>query len=405
VVSTFDHLPDGGWTLEPMGIAVRGLRGGTLAGGGSRVLSTGTSVSVSDADTGDVLVDTKAASAGATSADRDLVIRVGGAHERGATAPGWTAITEPNLLFGGALSPDGTSAALLGYDAKVRVQTGSETSATVDIACQEMAAPTGLLPGEQIVEVAAVADRATQIGVVHDDGVCLWSPAGGTPLYLRGEQGTTARAVAINGPGTIGVVGRDVNSRGVVELYHLTSSRLLTTTDLPGSVTAVAAGLPGFEASSIFVYAAGDDRGNVVFVEAEKEVGETATMLSREVQLPVEAPVVALDMVPLGIRSLLAVATPSAVYVYEFGLLEQALVGGYDLERDEGTVLDLGFRGGDPRRLAVVGSDQSVYEFDPRADPHQVAADVRAVATQRNLLLDDARCQELVSRPCPTGAG
>jgi WD40 repeat protein len=409
-VATVGRPPEGDWTTRDT-ITVPARRSGALAGGGSRVLSTETSTSVFDAATGEVLVDAKAASAGATSADRDLVIRNDGAHERGAAVPGWTRMSERGVVLGGALSPDGTATALLGYDAKLRVQTGSEMPELVDIACPEMATPTLVVFGEEILDVPAVADGATQIGVLQGDAVCLWSPAGGAPLPVRGVAGAKARAVAIDGAGTIGVVGRDVNlSRSaVVELYDLMASQRLATTDLPGSVTAVAAGLPGFEGSDSYVYAAGDDRGNVVFVEAMKPVGESGGVqyfpVTTEVQLPVEAPVVALDMVSIDTGSLLAVATPTAVYVYAFEGEEQALVGGYDLERGEGTVLDLGFRGGDPMRLAVVGSDQSVYEFDPRADPQQVAAEVRAVATERDLLLDDAQCQELVAQRCPTGAG
>ncbi len=146
-----------------------------------------------------------------------------------------------------------------------------------------------------------------------------------------------------------------------------------------------------------------------MFVKAKGGVDESGAEQystdTSDVQLPVEAPVVALDMVSIDTGSLLAVATETAVYVYAFEGEEQALVGGYDLERGEGTVLDLGFRGGDPMRLAVIGSDQSVYEFDPRADPQQVAAEVRALATERDLLLDDAQCLELVDQRCPTGAG
>ena len=119
-------------------------------------------------------------------------------------------MTEPNLLFGDALSPDGSAAALLGQDAKLRVQTGSEPPGIVDIACPEMAAATGPVLGDQIVEVPAVADGATQIGVVHDDGVCLWSPDGGAPLHVGADVAAeAAHAVAIDGPGIFGVVGTE----------------------------------------------------------------------------------------------------------------------------------------------------------------------------------------------------
>ncbi len=166
-------------------------------------------------------------------------------------------------------------------------------------------------------------------------------------------------------------------------------------------------GLPGFTGSDTFVFAGGDDQGNVAFVEAlgGGAPGVGYSTVSSEVQLPVEAPVVALDMVFIDTGSLLAVATPTAVYVYAFEGETVELVGGYDLLRGEGKVLDLGFRGGDPTRLAVVGSDQSVYEFDPRADPREVAAEVRAITAERGLLPDDAVCQQFVHQPCPAGSG
>ena len=118
--------------------AIAGLPGGSLAGGASRVVFIGTSTSVFDAATGEVLVDVKAR-VGRCNVGRE---RSGHPRRRGASAqcfpPGSTRMTEPNLLFGGTLSPDGSAAALLGQDAKLRKgRTGSEPPGIVDIACPE----------------------------------------------------------------------------------------------------------------------------------------------------------------------------------------------------------------------------------------------------------------------------
>jgi hypothetical protein len=94
------------------------------------------------------------------------------------------------------------------------------------------------------------------------------------------------------------------------------------------------------------------------------------------------------------------VATPGAVYVYVVAGDEAKPAEGYDLPRGEGGVLDLAFVDGDPTRLAVLHSDLFADELDPQASPDDVAADLRQLAQDRGLALNDDPCPDLVSRSC-----
>ena len=147
----------------------------------------------------------------------------------------------------------------------------------------------------------------------------------------------------------------------------------------------------------------------MVFVEAFTGVDETGAVpyntLTYEVQLPVDAPVVTLDMVSIDTGSLLAVATPTAVYVYAFEGEERAVVGGYDLERGEGTVLDLGFAVATPHDwLSSARTSRSMSSTLSPIRSRSRPSCGRSPPS-RTCSSNDALCQELVGRPCPTGAG
>lgn len=287
----------------------------------------------------------------------------------------WTRDVEPQVQAA-AVSEDGAAVYLTG--------TGQV------VADGQPGAAPGCEPVPPALDVEfhlAAATGAVAVGPAGDRFLCVSS--GGEersrPQPLPGE---VLRALALAPGGTHTITGTELLGAGSVTVYDAEGTTLYSDR-FPAPVTAVAT------LADARVIAAGDERGNVAVIETGANDSGCSSSVPRAEQ------VVAIG---LGVGSdgsdLLAVATATSVYVYRWGAgAPCALEGGFDLLRDEGSVLDLAF--GADGALTVLESDLFVYEFDPLAGTDDVAAAVQPLLAARGWALDDGECQQLVGRACP----
>ena len=228
------------------------------------------------------------------------------------------------------------------------------------------------------------------VGPDDEDQVCV--AAGGAEQNRLPLTGKTLQSLAVSADGELTVVGTEFATAGSAVVYAA-SGMPVDEARLPAPVTAV-----GFSPDATRVVAADGNGTVIVFGLTSKPRYECST------QLPRTERVVAAD---LGTGSndsnLLAVASATGVFVFSVddqGDQCAELVGGFDLERDEGRVLDLAFT--EDGRLTVLESDLFVFTFDPLAAPQAVVAQIDELASSREWAFDDARCQELVGRSCPS---
>ena len=104
-----------------------------------------------------------------------------------------------------------------------------------------------------------------------------------------------------------------------------------------------------------------------------------------DVKLPVAIPIVAADVIEHDGMRFVASVTAKAVFVHHITPTDDGcnaeLQSGFDLQREEGEVLDLSFR--PDGTVAVLESDHFLFGFDPAATPADVATSVATMADRR----------------------
>jgi hypothetical protein len=392
--------------------------------GARAVIGDRVSSAVFDAVSGAELIGQFAAAKGSSAGGRSVVVGAAGqVDEQAATGGPWRRGRASSDTVDAALSPDGhLLARLVGSTGVVGISAGDGAEATVP-SCTgtTQVASTASLADDPPSLGLSVADNAAAAAFANlrNDPVgdpqsawCALPVAGGsgdglpyTSLENSSLVGETYRAVATSGDGVWFTVGTDLNGGGTVDLYPIDDGILEVSQPLPNPVTAVAL-TSGVGPTLV----AGDERGNLVVYEATGAVAADAVEppgpgARCDLALPVTDRTVA---VAIGERAdgqeMVAAATPKAVFVYEVAVADAEcarLIGGFDLLRDEGTVLDVAIDG--EGRVTVLESDLNVFTFDPAMRLGDVAADVRRRSAQRGWQLTTAECQAATGSPdCPS---
>ena len=179
----------------------------------------------------------------------------------------------------------------------------------------------------------------------------------GTPSVLEPSPGEVPRAVALGEDAARLVVGMDVNGVGLLSADDRGEYLGLAWPGAP--VTAVRTG-----AGPQPLAVGGDEQGNIVVFDADNN-GNVC-----DVKLPVAIPIVAADVIELDGMRFVASATAKAVFVHHITPTDDGcdaeLQSGFDLQREEGEVLDLSFR--PDGTVAVLESDHFLFGVRPRGN-------------------------------------
>jgi DNA-binding beta-propeller fold protein YncE len=261
--------------------------------------------------------------------------------------------------------------------------------------CDDLgAAATSAAAGTSAVPLAVGDD-----GAVAAAGPSSWCvlPSEGTASSFSALAGERPEAVAVSPDGRLVIVGTNLNDAGaVVDLDMRTGQQ----DDVP-----MASPVGAVAVSSDGLVVAGDHDGNLLAFQVDT-AGTVATGADVRcaVSLPTTQPVVAVSVSSSpGAESWAAAATDKSVLVYRLSMGTEpcaTLIGGYDLLRDEGQVIDLSFDA--QRRLTVLESDLNLFTFDPGAAAADVARNLAQGAQQRGWTLTAADCQVLLgTSACP----
>jgi hypothetical protein len=213
---------------------------------------------------------------------------------------------------------------------------------------------------------------------------------------LAGEQ---LRAVDVSADGQYVVIGGDVGGAGTLTLYATDAGLKAATQSTATGIAAVA-----MTSGDSPVVVAADTSGQMTVLQVHVVDNQPDSSFVARCRVSTTTDPVTAIAVGKGSdgSDLAAMTTGKAVSVYRIPPSGDTcdMIGGFDLLRDEGQVIDLAFDDGG--RLTTLESDLSVFRFDPVQSPAAVAADVAQRANARAWVLTDSDCQDLLGTPkCP----
>jgi hypothetical protein len=384
--------------------------------GGRALLGDGNSFTIADTITGSRLVGPLAVSRGSTSRGRSVVEHAGAVDEQASPQAPWSRGMASGTVDV-ALSPDGQRLArLVAPTGNVGISLPGASEAAQPMCADTVAAAQIADRTNEDVLTLAVADNGVVVSTVDvpasaqgpvdpDAGPasswCLL-PTDSSPVPQPSLVGERFGPVRVGADGQRFVVGTELNGVGTVDVYPVDTGLLETTQSMNGGVTAVA--LTSDDAPLV---AAGDQQGNLLAFQVGS--ADAASGFGSEIRCDVPLPVAeAVAAVSVGRGSdgeyLVAAATRKEVFVYRISVAADpcaTLIGGFDLLRDEGEVIDLALD--ENGLLTALESDLNVFTFDPLAPLTDVAGTVTQLSDDRGWTLTQDDCQILLGTPrCPT---
>jgi hypothetical protein len=357
---------------------------------------------VADTTTGDQLIGQFAVKQGSTRAGRNVVLQPSGSVDEQASLDAPWVRGGPSGAVDVGLSTNGHVLATLAAP-------GGNARVTTNGAAAEQP----LCPGSDVATaVASSGPSGTLASAVADTGVVAATaltpsdsgprPAGcivpshGSPYPILSLAGERLRAVDVSADGQYVVIGGDVGGAGTITVYATEAGLKAATRSTATGIAAVA-----MTSGDTPVVVAADTSGEMNALQVRVVDNQPDSSFVPRCAAPTTTDPVTVIAVGKGSdgSDLAAVTTGKAVLVYRIGD-KCDKIGGFDLLRDEGQIIDLAFD--DSGHLTTLGSDLSVFRFDPLQTAAAVAGDVAQRANARGWVLTDSDCKDLLGTPkCP----